>query len=97
MESNFEIQSYRTFEDIDYIINDFTAVTALLIDKGHTQIYASTDDIISGSKGKKKIAIVAVQEAHLALANSYKNDIKNKLWECEIFQTQEEAMIWTES
>ena len=79
------------FESIKYIINDFTEVTKLAINTDHTKIYATTDDIISDTKGNLKIAIVAKQDAHIALANNYREEMKNKLFECEIFQTVEEA------
>ena len=96
LKSNFDIHIHPQFEKIKYIINDFTKVTELVINSGHTKIYASTDDVISDTKGKLKIAIVANQDAHIALANSYREQMKNKFFECEIFQTQEEAQVWAE-
>lgn len=96
LKSNFDIQSHSQFEKIKFIINDFTRVTELVIDTGHTKIYASTDDIISDSKGTFKIAIIAVLDAHIALAKNYQEEMENRYFECEIFQTMDEAMQWAE-
>lgn len=97
LQSNFDLHIHPKFESIKYIINDFTEVTELAINKDHTKIYATTDDIISDTKGNLKIAIVAKQDAHIALANNYRVEMKNKLFECEIFQTVKEAQKWAES
>ena len=96
LQSNFDIHKRPEFETIKYIINDFTEVTDLVINTNHTKIYASTDDIISDTKGNLKIAIVAKLDAHIALANNYKEEMKNKFFKCEIFQTLEEAQVWAE-
>jgi len=96
LQSNFDIHACPEFETIKYIINDFTEVTDLVINTNHTKIYASTDDIISDTKGNLKIAIVAKLDAHIALANNYREEMKNKFFKCEIFQTLKEAQIWAE-
>ena len=97
LKSNFELQNHPLFEDIDYIVNDFTQVTALVINEDHAKIYASTDDIISDTKGPLKIAIVAIEDAHITLAESYKKDMQNKHFQCEIFPTTEDAIKWGEA
>ena len=63
LKSNFELHESPQFRSIKYIINDFTEVTEYDVEKDHTRIYASTDDIISDTKGHFKIAIVAVEMA----------------------------------
>lgn len=95
--SNFETHNHTNFSRIKYIINDFTDVTSVNIDNSHTKIYATTDDIISNTKGELKIAIVVQQEAHIALANNYRNEMKNKCFECEIFKTLADAENWAKS
>lgn len=96
LKSNFDMHVDPRFENIKYVINDFTDVTDLVINTNHTKIYASTDDIISDTKGNLKIAIVAVQDTHIALANNYREEMKNKFFKCEIFQTLKEAQKWAE-
>lgn len=97
LKSNLDLHVHPRFEEIKYIINDFTEVTELVINTDHTKIYASIDDVISDTKGKFKIAIVAKLNAHVKLANSYREQMKNKFFECEIFKALKEAQIWAES
>lgn len=96
LKSNFDLQAQPGFAAIKYIVNDFTDVSTLLIDTHHTKIYASTDDIISETKGKFKIAIVVNQKAHVDLAKSYRDSLTNNLFDCEIFETVEDAKKWGE-
>ena len=93
--SNFEVQAHPNFGQIKYIINDFTEMTGSSISTDHSRIYARTDDVISNSKGRLKIAIVATLDEHLALANNYREEMKNNKFECEIFSTVENAREWT--
>ena len=94
LESNFELQIDPRFKDIKYIINDFTDVTDHMIQTEHTQTYASTDEIISHSKGRLKIAIVVTQDSLIALAKNYQEEMRGKLFECEIFKTIDSAREW---
>lgn len=96
LKSNFDIQAHPRFAKIKYLINDFNEVTAAHIDAEHTRIFASTDDIISDTKGKLKIAIVTSNPVHIELAKGYRAAMKNKLFECEIFSSVEEAKQWGE-
>ena len=94
LKSNFDLQVHPRFAKIKYLINDFSEVTAAHIDAEHAKIFASTDDIISDTKGKLKIAIVTDNPAHIELAEGYRAAMKNRLFECEIFATVEEAKNW---
>ena len=93
--SNFEVQVHPNFEHIKYIINDFTEITGFTITTTHTRTYAKTDDIMSVTKGRLKIAIIADDEEHIALANNYREEMKNKKIECGIFDSEENARKWT--
>lgn len=94
LKSNIELQEHPDFFAAKYIINDFTQVTAVIIDNAHTKIYASTDDIFSDAKGVFKIAIVAEKAEHISLANNYRDNMKNLVYQCEIFNTVKEAEDW---
>ena len=96
LSSNFALHEHPGFAKIAYIINDFTEITGVSLDTSHTKIYASTDDIISETKGKFNIAIVVNQDALADLANSYRNEMKNRYFKCEIFKTVEDARKWVE-
>jgi len=94
LESNYELQADPNFQEIKYIINDFTEVTGHSIETAHTKAYATSDDIISNTKGKLKIALVVIQPSLMALANSYLEEMRGKLFECEMFQSIEDARKW---
>lgn len=94
LSSNFALHEHPGFAKIAYIINDFTEITGVSIDANHTKIYAATDDIISKTKGKFNIAIIVNQDALIELANSYRNEMKNRYFKCEIFKTIEDARKW---
>ena len=95
IESNFDLHQDSNFQAIKYIINDFTEVIEHSIEVIHTKVYASTDEIISNSKGKLKIALVVTQEPLIVLANSYREEMIGNTFECDIFNTIEDAREWT--
>jgi len=97
LRSNFEIHAHPEFEKIAYIINDFTEVNDSSVDVSHTKIYAVTDDVISNTKGKLNIAFIINKDTHVNLVNSYRNQMENRLFKCEIFKTIDDARKWLES
>lgn len=97
LKSNLKIYDHPNFSAIKYIINDFTGVTSIDVEKEHTRIYASTDDIISNTKGKLLVAIVATQNEHIALAKNYQKEMKNNLFVSKIFNTIDDAQKWVAS
>lgn len=94
LKSNFELHEDPKFEKIQYIINDFTEMVSHSIEIVHTKVYATVDDVISNSKGRLKIALVAIQADHVELAKSYSDQMEDKLFECKIFDTVEDARKW---
>jgi hypothetical protein len=96
LDSNLTLHVHPEFKQINYVINDFTEITGLLIDNGHTKTYARVDGIISCIKDKLKIAIVT-QADHIALANDYCEHMKDRVFECGIFQILEDARNWANS
>lgn len=94
LKSNFELHLNPNFQDIKYIINDFTEMTSHSIATGHTRAYATTDDIVSNTKGKLKIALLVTQAEHIDLAKIYCDQMEGKLFKCEIFDTIENARNW---
>jgi len=95
LHSNFELQIDPKFKDAKYIINDFTEITIHSIEIAHADSYAQTDDIISKSKGKLKIAIVVNNDSLIEIANYYRKMMKNQMFECEIFECIGDARNWT--
>lgn len=86
LESNFELHADSKFQTIDYVISDFTAVIGHSIDVDHTRIYTSTDEMISKTKGKLKIALVATEKSIVALADRYREEMAGNRFECGVFK-----------
>lgn len=94
LEANFKLYDDPKFNNIKYVINDFTEITGHSVEIAHTEVYASTDDMISDTKSELKIALVVNQAAHISLAKNYQERLKNVVFECEIFQTVTDARNW---
>ena len=94
LEANFALYDEPDFQKIKYVINDFTGIIDHSVETAHTEVYAKTDDLISDTKGELKVALIVNQGSHIALANNYRELMKDTLFECEIFQTGEDARNW---
>ena len=92
--SNLEINNNHNFKAAKYIINDFSKLTSHSIDVIHTKAIAVTDDILCSSKGQLKIALIVTQPDIVELANSYREQMHNNIFECEIFSTLKDAREW---
>lgn len=97
LRANLNLHVHPDFYKISYIINDFSGVTSVSVTESDTQVYALTDDIISESKGRWNIAIIVTQDELLALAETYRSQMKNRFYKCEIFQTTDDARKWIEA
>ena len=96
LESNLKLQEHPYFATIKYIINDFTEVTGHSIQNGHIDVFAETDEIAAYTKSELKIAILVTQPELLGLAENYREEMKSKTFECEIFPTIEDARQWVD-
>jgi len=94
LESNFALHEDPRFSDIKYIINDFSEIAGHSIEEAHTKIYAYTDEIISNSKRRLKIALVVSQSEYIPIAESYRELMDGKLFECEIVNVIDDARLW---
>lgn len=97
IKSNLELNEHPEFSKISYIINDFSEVTRISVSENDTKVFALTDDVISESKGKFNIAIIVSQDEHIALAEAYRNQMKNRFYHCEIFRAFDDARNWVEA
>ena len=95
--SNIEHHSDNRFKDINYVINNFLEVTGHSIEMGHTEIFASTDEIISRTKHQLKIALVVPEGPMLDLAKNYCELMRQQVFDCDIFHSLESARHWVNS
>ena len=91
--SDIEMHNHPLFLDIRYVINDFIDITGHSITPSHTSVYAKTDEIISASVGRIKIALVASEE-YEPIANSYIEQMSDKTFKCKLFRTTLDAREW---
>jgi len=94
IKSNFELHAHVRFKEIEYIINDFSQITGLLVDKADTKAFAVSDEIISKTKGRLKIAIVVLLEPYRTLAETYCQHMNGSHFECAVFPSREDAQAW---
>jgi len=97
LRSNLDLHVHPNFEDIKYIINDFSEIVGHEVRASHAGIYAKNDDMVAVIKGRMKIAIVANQESVVALARAYKERLAGSMFTCEIFDSLAEARAWVGS
>lgn len=97
LESNFLIQADNRFEEIDYVINDFTDVTDHTITLTDTKVYTTTDEIAANFKPLLKIAIIVTKKDLSDLADAYCEQMKSMRFDAKIFKTLEQARSWSTS
>ena len=93
--SNCHLHSLPEFRHIGYVINDFSAMDDHAIEFAHTSAYATSDQVISNTKDRLKIALVVTPQAeHIALAQHYQEMMLGCHFECGIFHSPEQAYVW---
>lgn len=95
--SNTELHSDRRFNKIDYIINDFSAITSHAISMPHTDVFALTDKMVARTKDSLMIALVVPQEEFHELAGNYCKQMQEHWFGCKIFRSLESARNWLEN
>jgi len=93
LNSNLELHAHKRFNDIDYVLNDFTAATEIVIAAEQTTAFATTDEMVALTKGELKIAIV-ISNAFLPAALAYQKQMIDSSFTCLIFEAISEAEQW---
>lgn len=94
LESNFKLQGDARFDDIRYVINDFTQVAEFELTEDDINIIVSVDDVASRSNAKIKIPIVVTLPSLLEWASMYCEKMQDSPYICGIFSTMEDARVW---
>lgn len=94
LESNLTLQANPRFDEINYVLNDFTQVSDHTITLSDTNAYAVTDEIASHKKPHLKIAIVVTRKDHFELADTYCDLMKSMKYEAKISKTTDQAYRW---
>lgn len=94
LDANLRLHKDPRFSRMAFIINDFTSVTSIKLETEHTEVYATTDELVSITKGKLKIALLVKGEQQRALAEHYRELMRDKRFSAEVFEDKNEATNW---
>lgn len=92
--SNLSIQGDHRFENINYIINDFTNVVSFEISDLDVEILATIDNVSTLSKKRLQIAIVVTNEELIKWTHLYLQKMQGSSYECQIFSNYDDAYKW---
>jgi len=93
-ESIIELISQKGFDDVRYIINDYTNMTELLVDPEYIGAISAMDKQFAKHKGPlKKIALGAAEHYH-PIGHAYKDLMIGSPYEIEVFHTLAQARHW---
>ncbi len=97
LEANLKLHVDPRFNNIEYVLNDFTEVGDLRVETKHTSAYAASDKVISDRMHGLKIALVVTTELQIELANAYREQMKDSNFKCEVFTSLDDAYKWVTS
>ncbi|MBI5785336.1 MAG: hypothetical protein HZA64_07770 [Rhodocyclales bacterium] len=93
LQSVLETESDRRFDDLRYVINDFTDITGSSVTLPTIEDIAIADIGASHSNPSIRIAVVTTDPDIEALVNHYANSPLNA-YETRIFSSMEAARVW---
>lgn len=91
---NLSIQGDPRFDNIKYVINDFTQITDFDFSDIDIKRLAVMDNVAAISNPRLKIALIVTLEPLLKWANSYCKHMKDSPYICEIFDHISDANKW---
>ena len=94
LELNLTIQGDSRFDNLKYVINNFTQITDFDFSDIDIKLIAITDDVAALSNPRLKIALIVTLEPLLKLADSYCEYMKDSPYICEIFDNLNDAKKW---
>lgn len=94
LNSNLSIHGDARFNDITYVINDFTQISGFEINNSDITKIATFDNVASLSNNHLKIAVVATLDSLLSWINLYCDKMHGAPYECKIFTNTDDAYVW---
>ena len=92
--SNYSIQGDPRFDDIKYVINDFTQIIDFEVSSADINVIAATDNAASISNPDIKIAMISTHDPLLAWIKRYCEIMKDVPFECKIFSNIDDTYKW---
>lgn len=94
LRSNLAIQGDARFDDIKYVLNDFTQTVEFEISDMDVNKIVATDGVAAISNARLKIAIVATLESLLDWIHLYCEKMQGSPFECNVFTNLDDAREW---
>ncbi len=82
------------FDELKYVINDFSQVEGVELDELNIKKVAYLDKASARSNPKIKIAFVTQNEAFYEYAALYSKFVEDLPWQTEVFPSLEQAREW---
>ena len=92
--SNLELQGDHRFDEITYVLNDFTQIDDFDVTDIDLNKIAVMDDVAAKSNPDIKIAIVATLEPFREWAEIFVELMKDTPFACTLFDSVEDARKW---
>lgn len=92
--SNLTIHGDSRFDNLKYVINDFTQIVEFDADEIDILKISTIDNVGSRSNSYLKIAIVATSESLLVWVHLYCKQMLDSPLECKIFNHVDDAYRW---
>lgn len=91
LSSNLQAHGDERFDQLKYVLNDFTQIESFEVSEIDISIIAATDNAATLSNPGLKIAIVTTDEKLLSWANLY---LGKSPYPCKIFNNTVNALSW---
>jgi len=94
LDDNLKLQGDVRFDDIRYVINDFTQIRDFDFSVLDVKKVAVNDEVASLSNPKIKIALISGYEPLLKWLKLYSESMEGSLYKCGIFDNSDDAYKW---
>jgi hypothetical protein len=94
LDSNLSIQGDSRFDDIKYVINDFTRTVEFDVTEYDIKKIVVIDNVAAISKPALRIAIVATLQPLLDWIDLYCKNMQGSAFQCEMFENKDDAYGW---
>lgn len=90
--SNINIQCDQRFNDIDYVLNDFTGIESYSVSNFHVSEISAMDNAAAHKNNNLKIIIIATDEGFLKFVELYLGQMEDSLFDCLVFNDMDSAL-----
>ena len=94
LDLNLDIHGDPRFDNIIYVINDFTKVNDFEFSDMDIKLIAVTDNVATLSNPRLKIALIVTLQPLIKWADSYCEHMKGSLYKTKIFDNLSDAKKW---